>query len=311
MIRRVLHIILVCLMVSLASSSYADTGGAAKKRHFIMGGSALGLRGGSRQDTENIFNVNLTALSDLTGSDLLFTTVIYPDSKALVTAFDRGEIDGFWGTPLEYLYRKDQMCKIIAGVQFKYSSLKQSVLLIGRADNAAVQLKDLKNKRLTLAPYLDVEELYLNTVLLRNKLPEAPVFFKERKDAKNANVALMDVFFNNSDLTVVRENDFNTAVELNPQLAKKLVILDKSSPYLAMLGVISKSISEKDYEGFINSFNKIADTEKGRKLMDVVNVSRVVPVTPDDTSDLQALRMEYESLKQHHGELKKKTALPD
>jgi ABC-type phosphate/phosphonate transport system substrate-binding protein len=298
-------------MVSLASSSYADTGGAAKKRHFIMGGSALGLRGGSRQDTENIFNVNLTALSDLTGSDLLFTTVIYPDSKALVTAFDRGEIDGFWGTPLEYLYRKDQMCKIIAGVQFKYSSLKQSVLLIGRADNAAVQLKDLKNKRLTLAPYLDVEELYLNTVLLRNKLPEAPVFFKERKDAKNANVALMDVFFNNSDLTVVRENDFNTAVELNPQLAKKLVILDKSSPYLAMLGVISKSISEKDYEGFINSFNKIADTEKGRKLMDVVNVSRVVPVTPDDTSDLQALRMEYESLKQHHGELKKKTALPD
>ena len=298
-------------MVSLASSSYADTGGAAKKRHFIMGGSALGLRGGSRQDTENIFNVNLTALSDLTGSDLLFTTVIYPDSKALVTAFDRGEIDGFWGTPLEYLYRKDQMCKIIAGVQFKYSSLKQSVLLIGRADNAAVQLKDLKNKRLTLAPYLDVEELYLNTVLLRNKLPEAPVFFKERKDAKNANVALMDVFFNNSDLTVVRENDFNTAVELNPQLAKKLVILDKSSPYLAMLGVISKSISEKDYEGFINSFNKIADTEKGRKLMDVVNVSRVVPVTPDETSDLQALRMEYESLKQHHGELKKKTALPD
>lgn len=311
MIRRVLHIILVCLMVSLASSSYADTGGAAKKRHFIMGGSALGLRGGSRQDTENIFNVNLTALSDLTGSDLLFTTVIYPDSKALVTAFDRGEIDGFWGTPLEYLYRKDQMCKIIAGVQFKYSSLKQSVLLIGRADNAAVQLKDLKNKRLTLAPYLDVEELYLNTVLLRNKLPEAPVFFKERKDAKNANVALMDVFFNNSDLTVVRENDFNTAVELNPQLAKKLVILDKSSPYLAMLGVISKSISEKDYEGFISSFNKIADTEKGRKLMDVVNVSRVVPVTPDETSDLQALRMEYESLKQHHGELKKKTALPD
>ena len=311
MLRRVLQVILMCLLASWLSGSCADAGGMSKKRHFVMGGSALGLRGGSRQDAENIFNVNLTALSDQLGSDLSFTTVIYPDSKALVAAFDKGEIDGFWGTPLEYLNRKDRMCKIIAGVQFKYSPLKQSVLLVGRADNGNLQLKDLKNKRLMLAPYLDVEELYLNTVLLRNKLPEAPLFFKERKDAKNANVALMDVFFNNADLTVVRENDFNTAVELNPQLTKKLVILDRSSPYLSMVGVVSKSISEHDFEGYINSFNKLAYSEQGKKLMDVVAVSTITPVALDEIKDLQALSMEYESLKQHRGELTKKTVLPE
>jgi ABC-type phosphate/phosphonate transport system substrate-binding protein len=148
-----------------------------------------------------------------------------------------------------------------------------------------------------------VEELYLNTVLLRNHFPEIPKFFMQRKDAKNANIALMDVFFNKSDVTVVRENDFNTAIELNPQISSKLIVLDKSEPYMTMVGVVSKHISEDEYKSFVDSFTKNLSNDKGKALLDLVTVSSVKIVTPEDMRDLQDLIRENASLKKSRGNL--------
>lgn len=288
---------LLCLLISHACGACAADDNLVKQRIVIMGGYPPGFRVFSKQNTQSIFNVNLKEISDQIGTGIAYRTVIYNDSKSLLNGFDKGEIEGFFGTPLEYLSRKNQLCKIIAGVEFNNSLSKQRILIVGRADNGHMQLQDLRNKRLTLAPYLDVEELYLNTVLMRSRLPEIPEYFSERKDAQSANIALMDVFFKKSDVTVVRENDYNTAVELNPQISKKLIVLDKSEPYMTMVAVVSKSISEDDFTLLINSFSKAINTDRGKKLMEIVAISDVVKVTPDDMKNLQDLIRENASLK--------------
>jgi ABC-type phosphate/phosphonate transport system substrate-binding protein len=267
------------------------------QKPIIMGGSAVGLRGASKQDTEATFNVYLNELFKQTDSRLVMNIVIYPDSESLLTAFDKGEIDGFFGTPLDYLSRKDQLCKTVVGVGYKNLDLKQNLLVIVRADEGITQLKELRNKRLTLSTYMDTETLFLNTSLLRNSLPEIPEFFSERKDAKNPNIALMDVFFNKTDVTVVRENEYKTAVELNPQLGKKLIILTKSEPYLATTGAIRNKISEDEFKAFVNAFQKVVNTEKGKKLMSFFSVSRVELVSSDELLNLQALMVENTMLK--------------
>jgi ABC-type phosphate/phosphonate transport system substrate-binding protein len=297
MFRKSIHAGLLCLLISLACGSCAADDNLVKKRIVIMGGYPLGFRAFSKQNTQSIFNLNLKEISGQIGTGIAFSTVIYNDSRSLLSGFDKGEIDGFFGTPLEYLSRKDRLCKIIAGVEFNNSLSKQRILIVGRADNGRMQLKDLRNKRLTLAPYLDVEELYLNTVLMRNKLPEIPEYFSARKDAQSANIALMDVFFNKSDVTVVRENDYNTAVELNPQISRKLVVLDKSEPYMTMVAVVSKSFSEDDFKLLINTFSRAINTDQGKKLMDIVAISDVEMVTHDDMKNLQELIRENASLK--------------
>jgi ABC-type phosphate/phosphonate transport system substrate-binding protein len=263
-----------------------------------MGGSAIGLRGASKQDTEATFNVYLSDLFKKSKSALSVSTVMYPDSKALLAAFDKGEIDGFFGTALEYISRKDHLCKTVAGIVYKNANLKQRFFIIARASDDVTQLSDLRNKRITLAPYMDAEALYLNTILLRNNLPQIPKFFREIKDARSPNIALMDVFFNKSDVAIVRENEYSIAVELNPQLGKKLIVLEKSEPYIATVGAINNKVSDEDFMGFIAEFNKVATTQEGQKLLDIISVDKISRVTVDEMKDLQGLLDENTALKQ-------------
>lgn len=297
MLKRMIGLFILSFLSSMTSAP-SIAAEVTEHRHFIMGGSAVGLRGASKQDAETTFNVYLTDLFKLEKSMITVSTVMYPNSGALLAGFDKGEIDGFFGTSLEYLSRKNHLCKTLAGVGYKNANLKQRFLIVARASDGATQLKALRNKRISLAPYMDAEALYLNTDLLRNNLPEVPEFFSEIKDVKSPNIALMDVFFSKSDVTVVRENEYNIAVELNPQLSKKLVILGRSEPYLATIGVMSNKVSDDDFRLFINAFNKVATSEKGKKLMDLVSVDRISVETADAMNGLQALLDENAMLRQ-------------
>lgn len=257
------------------------------KRHFIMGGSADNLRVISKQETDTTFNVYLTDLYKQYGVGWTLNVVIYPDVPALLAAFDKNEIDGYFGTPLDYLMRKDKVSKSLVAMKYRLAPIKQSFLIVARADDGVTKIDHLKNKRLSLALYQDMEALYLNTVLLRHKLPEIPTFFSTRVDVKTTNGALMDVFFNKSDVAIVRENEFNIAAELNPQLLKKLIILEKSPPMLASVGVMNNKISDDDFSGLIATFSKVINSDKGKALMGLVQVETIALVAPEDMRDVE------------------------
>jgi ABC-type phosphate/phosphonate transport system substrate-binding protein len=221
---------------------------------------------------------------------------MYPDIKTLFSAFDKGEIDGFFSSPLQYLARKDNVSKILIGVGYKNADIKQSFLVIARASDSISQLKELRNKRISLAEYMDIEKLYLNTRLLRLNLPQVTEFFSEMKNPSNPHVALMDVFFNKSDIAIVREHEYNTAVELNPQLAKKLIILEKSEPYVSTVGTINNKIPDKEFTAAIETFNAVANTEKGLALLSIVSLDRVEILHANEVKNLEALVEENAAL---------------
>jgi len=142
-----------------------------------------------------------------------------------------------------------------------------------------------------------LEELYLNTLLLKQKLPEVNDFFSTRLDVKNANVALMDVFFNRSDLTIIRENEYKTAVELNPQLAKKLHILNRSPGYITLIGASSQSSAE-DVKEVIKGMESLSQSKKGVRMLRLVNADGLVKVSKKDLKEIFDLVNEYKNLKQ-------------
>lgn len=285
-----------CLLAWLAYTSSAFAEGVAK-RHFIMGGAGDNLRAISKQDTDTTFNVYLADLYKEYGAGWTLSVVIYPDSPALLNAFDSGEIDGYFGTPLDYLARKDKLCKTMAAMRYRLAPIEQPLLLVARADDGIMKINDLKGKRLSMSPYQEMEALYLNTELLRNQLPEIPVFFGERKEVKSVNFALMELFFNRSDVTIVRENEFNIAAELNPQLKKKLIVLKRSAPLFTILGVMGNRVSEQDFSDFFDKFNTITRTNKGKKLMSLVQVEDVIKVLPDNLRGVEDLLNERDALR--------------
>lgn len=267
-------------------------------RSYIIGGMSSGLRGASGQDAEATFNVYMQDLFKQAKSPILFSTVMYPDINALLSAFDKGKIDGFFATSLQYLLRKDSLNKMLIGIGYKNAEIKQSFFLVARSSDDITQLKDFRNKRISLASYMDLETLYLNTSLLRLNLPQVTEFFSEIKEPSSPNTALMDVFFNQSDVTIVRENEYNTAVELNPQLAKKLMIVEKSEPYISMVGAMTNKVSDEELIAAVASFNKVATTEKGLALMNIVSMNRIAILTSAEMMNLHNLVKENAALRQ-------------
>lgn len=278
------------------------------KTLILMGGSAFALRSSAKQDAEIAFNAVLD--ETIVNPDMKLHVSVYETTEEIYAAFDKGEIDGIFGSPLEFLGRMDQLGEESMALFYRGRGVKQSFVLVARSGNTQIQINDLKGKRLTLAKFQDMEALYLNTLLLRNQLPEIPEFFSERQDSKNSNLAIMDVFFNKSDATVVRESEYLTAIELNPQIGKKLVVIDKSVPYLPAIGGIRKIFDKEKVKRLMEDIERVSDTTQGSRVLTLTQATSIVKIKRDQMSSTIDLMSEYETLRKANLQKKVSTPIP-
>lgn len=262
---------------------------------IIMGGSSLGIRDNSKQDTEITFNV---ALSDLLKSHSANLSVLVFDStQDLYNAFDRDQIHGIFGTPLEYIQREAKMKPQMMAIHYRNATLKQSLIMLVRSADNIKSIKDLRGKRLSMRNTQDMEKLFLNTLLLENQEPELDSFFAEQLIPKNINTGIMDVFFGRSDITLVRESEYKTAIELNPQLAKKLTILAESEPFLVLVAGAKITMPNKAHQAAMQSLVDLSSTEKGKQLMRIIHAESFEEVSNTDLDNVRELMKRYKTLK--------------
>jgi len=282
----------LCLVASVSITAAATETPVKNVTDLVMGGTLKGIRNNSKSDAEITFK---NAVSEvLKPYNISLKIIIYRSTDELKAAFDNNEIQGMFGSPLEYMQFEGKLVPQMA-MRYRGVALKQPLLVIVKNKDAS--LKDFKGKKISLSNFQDLEELYLNTLLLKQKLPEVNDFFSTRLDVKNANVALMDVFFNRSDLTIIRENEYKTAVELNPQLAKKLHILNRSPGYITLIGASSQSSAE-DVKEVIKGMESLSQSKKGVRMLRLVNADGLVKVSKKDLKEIFDLVNEYKNLKQ-------------
>lgn len=253
MIKSLQKLLAVVLFWSVMSALAADDNVSEK---IIMGGSSLGIRDSSKQDTEITFNVALSDLLKSHGANL--SVLVFDSTQDLYNAFDNDQIHGIFGTPLEYIQRENKMKPQMMAIHYKNATLKQSLITLVRSADNVKSIKDLRGKRLSMRNTQDIEKLFLNTMLLENKEVEIDSFFSERLIPKNINTGIMDVFFGRSDITLVRESEYKTAIELNPQLAQKLTILAESEPFLVLVAGAKTTMPNKSHQAAMQSLVELS-----------------------------------------------------
>ena len=261
---------------------------------IIFGGSKIGVKVNVQQSTEATFNIAFDKLMAHRGIDL--NLHIFETSQALFEAFNRGDINAVFASPLEFLQLEEQMGETMIAVNYQNAPIKQSFVVLVRKNDVISDLKQLKHKRLSLAPLQDVAQLYLNTLLLDRFEPEIPTFFADNFESKNANVAVMDVFFGKSDVAIVRESEFKHAISLNPQVEAQLMVLEKSPPFLSMVGAGKKTIDEKKFREVMFSITGVSKTEAGKKLFKVINAEELHLISRVDLAEVAELLNRYKTL---------------
>ena len=286
----------ILLALTLISISFtAPAANESSPDSIVMGGSSLGIRDSSKQDTEITFNVALGELLKSHGANL--SVMVFESTQELYQAFDREQIHGVFGTPLEFLPREGKMNPSIMAVHYKNVPLRQSLIALVRSSDNIKNIRELRGKKLSISKSQDMEMLYLNTLLLENQQLESDQFFSEHLTPKNTNTGIMDVFFGRSDITLVRESEYKTAVELNPQIAKKLSILAESEPFLVLIGGAKKTVAPETHKAAMQSLIDLSSTEKGQQLMRIIHAQSFETVSTNDLNNVKELLNRYQSLR--------------
>lgn len=269
----------------------------AEPYHLVAGSSTLGLLENDKQNVTLGFSSAFNSL--LTTQNVKCDFKSFDSSDELAEAIEKNQVNAFFGSPVEFLKTESYFLENPIASGIIGNQLKSRILLVVRAESEIKSLAQLRGKKLSIQKSIanDLGGLYLETLLLENKLPLIKNFFLDTQSSETSNRALVDLFFKKVDATLLSENYFQIAVELNPQLLLQTRILVASEPYLIFVAALRKGTPPQEVDGIKNSLLNVNKTAKGKSILNLMKVQGFKEISLNDLSNVRDLMAKNQRLK--------------
>lgn len=279
---------------------YPDSGQTEKRKIFRMGVIADTFSGVNQNDARIALNVLLAKQLNTEFLQYKAETVVYPDIHAAIQDTKAGKLDLLTLPTMDYILARDQIKmtpEMISGVG---PEKEQSYILLVNEGSNIKSLSQLNNKNLIVEKGAGgkLALKWIDTLLLEESMPESDTFFREIKQVDKSSRALLPVFFGQADGCIVRNFAFETMVELNPQVGKKLLILNRSPVLGSTLLCFNPRIEKKFANTIINFIQKMPDHIEHRQVLLLFQVKQIFRYKPEYLNNLEALLHRYAVLKQ-------------
>jgi phosphonate transport system substrate-binding protein len=152
------------------------------------------------------------------------------------------------------------------------------LLLLVRADSGITRLEQLRSKNLKIESGQKgaVPILWLDSFLKDKFSSDARHFFTTITDSPKASQVIMPLFFNQTDACLASRTSFETMVELNPQLGRKLHIMAKSPGFMTGIVAVRKDILNPRRDALVEIIRDSNSDPKGRQLLTLFRINRLV-----------------------------------
>jgi len=270
-----------------------------RKLHFAYSASSIPLL--NKGDAKSLTQVFLDTMAERLES------WIVPDVNIIDLSFRSDALDSlrrdntvFIGLGVdEYLeLSKDiPLLPIVVGIQ--NGSMFVQFGLYARKDLTPNGLADLKGSKLSVRPSgcgrLGV--IWLETELLRKGFPLPKKFFFSIKEVGRSTQAILPVFFGQADACVVTAASYDTMVELNPQVGKRLHCICKSEPLMRGLGCIRTDVDQDTKDEIIRVVAGVdKDDVRERQLLTLFGVEELATFRESAMDSVIRLKREHEQL---------------
>ena len=278
------RVIWLCTLCSLFASHFGVWAQSNAEPGLIVGISAKSFPDVSEADIE----VTIKLLAEEFGKSSGYETVVtaYTDEDLLRHDFEQGKINFVVSSSL---ILATQYEKSLLGNGFRFLRDTQSpdqLLIVGRAEYDLLQFR---GKRAVLAQNDPVAELYLDYFSLKTFEQEYKSSFKVLPQVAKVNQLLLKVFFGEADLTSVYQNFYQTALEMNPQLAGKLKVLAHIDNIPPAGNFFRKGTPSEFQEKVIQQALIMTHNPRGLQLLEMFRSNRIVRSSPDDILPAQQL----------------------
>lgn len=146
-----------------------------------------------------------------------------------------------------------------------------SQIYVIAADNRYNELDQLKDKRIALTPtgFGEISNYWLDYLITEKYNIDKDKYFSRVDSLDTESKCINSVFFNNNQACIIREEVYNLACELNPQIRSKIKIIKRSTSLLHSLFCLTGKFNEREKDKFTDAVLNVQDTERGKQILNL------------------------------------------
>lgn len=120
---------------------------------------------------------------------------------------------------------------------------------------------------------------WLESMMKQQNLPgEVAEYFSTIKHVKKISGVVLPVFFGQVDACLVTQSGFNTIVELNPQIGRKLRTVAKSRPLIPALLCFRKDFNSPQKGPILEAFRELHASSAGQQILTIFQAEALLEV---------------------------------
>jgi ABC-type phosphate/phosphonate transport system substrate-binding protein len=193
---------------------------------------------------------------------------IFLPSDEMTRGIRQGTIECFGVTALEFVKVADLIDPGYLLLQDYLADGMEYVLLVHQkspiktvADLRGAQVLNHFHRDMVLAP------AWLSTLLAASSLPQPEHYFGSQKQIDNLNQVVLPVFFRRADAACLARRNWETAVELNPQLGRDLRALAVSPRIVPIAIAFRRGCSAEGRKALIDAILKVSSIAAGQQIV--------------------------------------------
>lgn len=243
--------------------------------------------------------VTVKVLGEEIGNNAGFqtTVTIYSDIALMSRAFEQGKINFVLASTLNLLNDFDNSLftdgfRVTRAIKFP-----DSLAVLTRKNEGMDSFRVLRRKRLALAEYDPIADLYMDYLALTTFNKGYKASFKEIPREKKSQQVILKLFFGQADVICVYLNTYNVATELNPQLLSKLQVIAQVDGVSEGAGLFHKNVPPVFRERVIAEVLKLDTHVRGQQLLQVFKADKAIRARVADLNGTKQLYSDYQQLK--------------
>jgi ABC-type phosphate/phosphonate transport system substrate-binding protein len=166
----------------------------------------------------------------------------------------------------------------------------QEFLIVTRTDGAR-HLNGLDGRDLLVlsGSKMGMSGVWLENLVLKEGMNSAERFFGSVTVSPRPSQVVLPVFFGTADACLVNRQSLDTMIELNPQLASRLQVIEASPPIVPHVTCMRRGFTGAFRERAEEAFRDAHLDPDGRQILTLFRFDRAVPCSPRDLESARRL----------------------
>jgi ABC-type phosphate/phosphonate transport system substrate-binding protein len=274
------------------------------KGRFVLGYAMKTLYDVDMKDAQAAFNLWGKELGEQ--SKMQVDIRMYDTTEDLLKDFRQKKIDFAMVKTIDYfnIQNKDNIDNEHALTNVRNGKKGHKYLILVRSDKPFSHIKDLRQKKVTVIKWDEIGMLYLDVLLMKNRLPSNNSFLAFVEDKNKASQVVLSVFFGQSDACLIPDVNYQTITELNPQIKLQMRVLTSSENMLAGVGFFRQDYDDILKKIVLDAILNMGNTVRGKQILLLFKSEKFTIIEAKDLDPVGNLLKDYRGLVQKEYKVK-------